>query len=161
MAEGIAVIAAHPDDEGLEFGGYQDNRVSSVTPMDIVKKAEIFLACVNLSVIYTHCGSDLNVDHRIVSQAVSTAARPMPGARVHTLLHFEVVSSTDWQTTRKFQPFVPYWFVDVNATLAKKIEALSVYSDEIRLWPHAWSLKAIEHLARCRGTTVGVEAEEA
>ncbi len=146
---------------GLEFGGYPDNRLDSVDLLDIVKTVESFLAGVNPSVIYTHCGSDLNVDHRIVSQAVSTAARPMPGARVHTLLHFEVASSTEWQTPGAFPSFVPNWFVDVSATLAKKIEALSVYADEMRPWPHARSLKAIEQLARWRGATVGVEAAEA
>jgi hypothetical protein len=31
----------------------------------------------------------------------------------------------------------------------------------MRQWPHARSLKAVEHLARFRGATVGVEAAEA
>lgn len=145
----------------LEFGGLPDNRLDSVDLLDVVKTVEAFLARVSPSVIYTHCGSDLNVDHRIVSQAVSIAARPMPGGRVHTLLHFEVASSTEWQTPGAFPTFVPNWFVDVHATLSKKVEALSVYEDEMRPWPHARSLKAIEHLARWRGANVGFEAAEA
>jgi LmbE family N-acetylglucosaminyl deacetylase len=145
----------------LEFGGYPDNRLDSVDLLDIIKTVESFLARVSPAVIYTHCGSDLNVDHRIVSQAVSTASRPMPGVETRTLLNFEVASSTDWQTSGAFPPFVPNWFVDVSATLAKKVEALTVYSEEMRPWPHARSIKAIEHLARWRGATVGVDAAEA
>lgn len=145
----------------LEFGAYPDNRLDSIDLLDIVKTIEVFLAHVKPSVVYTHCGCDLNIDHRIVSQAVSIASRPMPGANTQTLLHFEIASSTDWQIPGSFPSFAPNWFVDVSATLAKKIEALSIYADEMRPWPHARSLKSLEYLARWRGATVGVEAAEA
>ena len=35
------------------------------------------------------------------------------------------------------------------------------YATEMRPWPHARSLEALEHLARWRGAQVGVEAAEA
>ena len=35
------------------------------------------------------------------------------------------------------------------------------YASEMRAWPHARSLEALEHLARWRGAQVGVEAAEA
>ena len=42
-----------------------------------------------------------------------------------------------------------------------KIKALEAYESEMRDWPHPRSIKAVEHLARWRGATVGVEAAEA
>ena len=36
-----------------------------------------------------------------------------------------------------------------------------VYSSEMRPWPHARSMEALEHLARWRGSQVGVDAAEA
>ena len=53
------------------------------------------------------------------------------------------------------------WFVDISDQWARKREALAAYSSEMRDWPHARSLDAIEHLARWRGAQVGVEAAEA
>ena len=36
-----------------------------------------------------------------------------------------------------------------------------MYKGELRDWPHARSIKAIESLARYRGSTVGLKAAEA
>jgi LmbE family N-acetylglucosaminyl deacetylase len=99
------------------------------------------------------------VDHRVVYQAVVTACRPQPEHSVKTLLLFEIPSSTEWQPPA-FSPFAPNWFVDISATLAIKLDALAAYESELRDWPHPRSLKAVEHLARWRGATVGVEAAE-
>ncbi|NDC15759.1 MAG: PIG-L family deacetylase, partial [Synechococcaceae bacterium WB9_2_170] len=40
-------------------------------------------------------------------------------------------------------------------------QALEAYAAEMRPWPHARSIAALEHLARWRGAQVGVEAAEA
>ena len=45
--------------------------------------------------------------------------------------------------------------------MGAQTEALVAYSSEMRDWPHARSLEAVEHLARWRGAQVGVEAAEA
>jgi len=145
----------------LEFAGFPDNRLDGVDLLDVVKAVEAFLAARRPSVVYTHHPSDLNVDHRIVSQAVATACRPQPGAPVQTVLFFEVPSSTEWQPPGGYGPFVPAWFVDIGATLPQKLEALVHYAGEMRAWPHARSLRAVESLAHWRGATIGAEAAEA
>ena len=55
----------------------------------------------------------------------------------------------------------PNWFINISSTLEKKLQGLSLYSGEMREWPHARSIKAVEHLARWRGATIGYEAAEA
>ena len=46
-------------------------------------------------------------------------------------------------------------------TLETKLKALAAYETEMRAWPHARSVKALEHLAHWRGAHIGVEAAEA
>ena len=45
--------------------------------------------------------------------------------------------------------------------MAAQAKAIMAYSSEMRAWPHARSLEALEHLARLRGAQVGLEAAEA
>ena len=103
----------------------------------------------------------MNIDHRRLHEAVVTACRPTPGHVVKRLLSFEVASSTEWQPPGSGPAFHANWFVDISDQWARKREALAAYSSEMRDWPHARSLDAIEHLARWRGAQVGVEAAEA
>jgi LmbE family N-acetylglucosaminyl deacetylase len=57
--------------------------------------------------------------------------------------------------------FTPNWFVDISATLQRKLAALEVYAAELRAWPHPRCQRGVEHLAHWRGATVGVDAAEA
>ena len=77
------------------------------------------------------------------------------------ILSFEVPSATEWQSCTRVNPFIPNWFEDISDTMDLKIKALEAYESEMRDWPHARSFKAVEHLARWRGASVGVEASEA
>ena len=144
----------------LEMLGFPDNRLDSVNLLDVVKPIEVFLAEVLPEAVYTHFPADLNVDHKIVSEAVQVACRPLPGSRLRQLIMFEVASSTEWRVASSVN-FSPNYFVDVSATLELKKQALSAYASEMRPWPHARSIEAVEALARWRGASVGVLAAEA
>jgi len=145
----------------LTLHDFPDNRMDSVDLLDIVKVIEQHLERVLPEIIYTHHGGDVNIDHCLTHQAVITACRPFPQQFVKTLLFFEVPSSTEWQIAGSAPSFNPNWFVDVTSTLAIKQHALSVYESEMRPWPHSRSHKALEYLARWRGSSMGVEAAEA
>lgn len=139
-----------------------DNRIDSLDRLDVVKVVEGFIQRFQPEVVYTHHSGDLNIDHRRTHEAVVTACRPMlDNQQVRTLLFFEVASSTEWQPPGSGSPFIPDWFVDISGTLDLKLKSLAMYESEMRDWPHARSLAAIEHLARWRGATIGVEAAEA
>lgn len=144
----------------LSLHQFPDNRMDSVDLLDIVKVVEDFILQIKPDIIYTHHYGDLNIDHRITNKAVVTACRPTPSFFVQTVLFFEVPSSTEWQTDTQ-KAFVPNWFVDISNTWGLKLKALESYSIEMRDWPHARSVKAVEHLARWRGASVGLEAAEA
>ena len=145
----------------LDMRDFPDNRMDSVDLLEIIKAVEGVVMKLEPQVVYTHHGGDLNVDHRMVSGAVCTACRPVPGQTVRTVLFFEVPSSTDWQPAAAAVPFIPNWFVDVTEFLPAKLAALGAYRSELRPWPHSRSLEAVEHLARSRGGCVGFGAAEA
>ncbi|MFC1513039.1 PIG-L deacetylase family protein [Thermodesulfobacteriota bacterium] len=145
----------------LRLHDFPDNRMDSVDLLDVVKVTEGFLREIQPDVVYTHHGGDLNVDHRVVHEAVVTVCRPMPGRFRATLLFFEVASSSEWQVPGSAFPFVPNWFEDISESVTLKMQALRVYSPEMRAWPHARSIEALQSLAAWRGATVGVEAAEA
>jgi len=144
----------------LEMLAFPDNRLDSIDLLDVVKPIEAFLQKVDPEAVYTHFPNDLNIDHRVVSEAVQVACRPVPGCGIKHLFMFEVASSTEWRVASP-TGFNPNYFVDISATLELKKRALCAYATEIRPWPHARSLEAVEALAKWRGASVGVSAAEA
>lgn len=145
----------------VQLGEFPDNRMDGAELLEVVKYIEAVTAKLAPSRVFTHHDSDVNVDHRIIHDAVIAATRPMPLASVRELFFFEVASSTEWRPASSMRPFMPTMFVDVSATLERKMAALTEYASEMRSFPHPRSLKAIDHLARWRGATVGCDAAEA
>ena len=144
----------------LKFFDFPDNRMDSVDLLDVVKVVENCIKKFKSSIIYTHHSGDVNIDHRIIHDAVVAACRPIPNHSVKNLLFFEVASSTEWQVNNSYSSFVPNWFVDISQTLDLKLKALEKYKSEMRDFPHARSLQALEYLAKWRGVSVGVAAAE-
>ena len=146
---------------GVELLDLPDNRLDSLDRLDPIKRMGNYIERHQPECVYVHHAGDVNVDHRRLHEAVVTACRPTPGHVVKRLLSFEVASSTEWQPPGSAPAFQPNWFVDISGQWERKCEALLTYSSEMRDWPHARSLKALDHLARWRGAQVGVEAAEA
>ena len=138
--------------------GLPDNRLDTLPLLDVIKPVEAVVEAVAPKIVYTHHAGDLNVDHRIVHQAVVTACRPLPGAPVRAIYTFETVSSTEWQSAG--EAFRPQRWVDIEPFLRCKMRALEAYEAEMRPFPHARSFDAVEALARVRGAAVGLKAAE-
>jgi len=147
--------------KGVELLDLPDNRLDSIDRLDLVKLIEAKIEHHQPKIVYTHHAGDVNIDHRRLHEAVVTACRPTPSHPVMRLLSFEVASSTEWQPPGSAPAFQPNWFVDISAQWDRKRLALEAYASEMRPWPHARSIQALEHLARLRGAQVGVEAAEA
>ena len=145
----------------VRFGDLPDNRLDTVPMLSIARAVEAVVREVGPTTVYTHYAHDLNVDHRLVHEAVMTAVRPQPGSGIATVLTFETPSSTEWRSPQSAPAFSPNWFADITDTLNVKLLALDAYEEEMRPWPHARSREAVEHLARWRGATIGRQAAEA
>lgn len=138
-----------------------DNRLDGEVLLDVVKKIEAAVVRHSPGTVFTHHSGDVNIDHRVVHDAVIAACRPQPGHCVREVLFFEVPSSTEWRPPASAAPFAPNWFVDISTTLDLKLAALEAYRAELRDFPHPRSRQGVEALARWRGATVGVAAAEA
>lgn len=142
------------------FFDLPDQKLDTLGLLQVVQTIEPVIERMQPTVIYTHHGGDLNVDHRIVHQAVMTALRPMPSSIYKAIYAFEVASSTEWASSAIGEPFRPDHFVCIETTLQRKIEALHAYDQEMRDFPHARSYDALRALAILRGSSVGLPAAE-
>jgi LmbE family N-acetylglucosaminyl deacetylase len=138
-----------------------DNRFDQVPLLDVVKVVERLVSDLSPRIIYTHHSGDLNIDHTVTHRAVLTATRPVVGCPVKEIYAFEVPSSTEWAFQRLERPFTPNVFVDISATIEKKITGMEMYESEARVFPHPRSPEALRVIARRWGTVVGLEYAEA
>lgn len=152
-----AILGAH----SVAFSEMPDNRMDGIELLDIVKLVDDDVRRLKPRLVLTHHAGDVNIDHRIIHDAVIAACRPQPEHCVRELLFFEVASSTEWRPKASGMPFVPDTYFDISNFIAKKAAALKAYSAEMRPFPHARSIEAVEALARWRGATVGCAAAEA
>jgi LmbE family N-acetylglucosaminyl deacetylase len=109
-------------------------------------------------VLYT-VHPDVNRDHRALFDSVAVATRPVPGQTVRRVLTYAPTSSTEW-TPALVSSFQPTVWVDVTATLERKLRAFSHYETEARPYPHPRSERAIRAAAEFHGATAGCEYAE-
>jgi len=139
---------------------FPDNAMDSIPLLTVVKEIEEVINNTQPNIIYTHFAHDLNIDHQITHQAVMTACRPIIGSSVEKILSFEVLSSTEWQSSSITQ-FRPQYIVNIDAYWLKKTQVLACYHQELRDFPHSRSLPCIEALAILRGASHGFKKAEA
>ena len=130
-----------------------DNAFDTAGQADVCGLAEAHMRLVRPHLVLTHSPNDLNVDHRMTSEAVLVATRTSM-ARV---LAFEVPSSTEWAYgLGGFDPRV-FYRIDVDA----KLRALECYESEMRESPHPRSYAGVRALSMWRGHQAGVDTAEA
>lgn len=146
--------------QSIDFCEFPDNRLDSIDLLDMIKVVSKYIDLYRPDTIFTHHHGDLNIDHRIVCEAVLTACRPVGEYCVENIYSYETASSTEWNYTYG-EPFAPTVFFDVTDTVEAKIEGMSCYRSESAGYPHPRSAKALKALAAYRGSNVGVDMAEA
>ena len=136
---------------------FEDNEMDKVSLLSVIKIIEKVKNKINPDIVYTHFDEDLNVDHRIVSQAVQTAFRPIKGEKVEKIIFFEVLSSTDYSSKN----FIPNYFNNITKYWEKKNKALKAYGDEIKKTQTSRNLEGVKNLATYRGNFCGHKYVEA
>jgi LmbE family N-acetylglucosaminyl deacetylase len=145
----------------VTLGELPDQRLDQISLPEIVSAVEGLIRRFDPEVVYTHHWTDLNRDHRFLSEAVAVAARPYTAPGIRVIRAFETPSSTEWGFSLANQPFVPNFFVDISSGLEEKLSAFSEYETEVRAAPHPRSATSLEARARYWGSVAGVEAAEA
>ncbi len=144
----------------VRFGDLPDQRLDTLALVDVVACVEEHVEAIRPHVVYTHCGQDVNRDHRVLLEAVQVATRPYAAPFVQEVLLFETSSSTEWGHPAIQSTFQPGVFVDISATIEAKIEAFCQYEAEMRPFPHPRSPEMLRHRAAMWGSGVGVAAAE-
>lgn len=141
------------------FYNFPDNQLDQVPLLELAKIVEDHLKTILPNLVLTHFPGDLNVDHRRVAEAVTTASRPGSKGSPSEIWAFEVPSSTEWSLIPN-QNFTPNIFVDVSEQSDKKIKALEAYNFEMREFPHPRSKKAIVALMDWRASSSALTQAE-
>jgi LmbE family N-acetylglucosaminyl deacetylase len=77
------------------------------------------------------------------------------------VLAYETLSETNWLAPAITPGFQPNTFVDISATLDRKIAAFQKYASQLKESPDERSIESIRALAISRGATVYRAAAEA
>jgi len=100
-----------------------------------------------------------NQDHIAVAEAAFTACRPVEGKAKP--IPKIVLSYEQPEVAWSRVTFSPNFFVDISSEIKTKIDALKLYSSQIRTEPHPRSAENLMRMAESRGQQVGVKAAEA
>jgi N-acetylglucosamine malate deacetylase 1 len=141
--------------------GFNDQRLDTLARLDLIQAIESVASRIRPRLVITHDPTDLNLDHRIVYDAVSVAMRPLPGTCCDALMTFETPSATDYGAILGDTAFKPNMFIDATLGFKAKLAALRCYDAELRSPPHPRSIERIEALAKLRGAAVGLNLAEA
>lgn len=136
--------------------GFADQRLDTHTLTDIITPLEQVVREVQPHLVYCQFGGDVNRDHQLLFEAILVATRPTE-TYIESVYAFDTASSTEWAFPRTF---VPDLWVDVSATLEKKLAAMACYESELRPYPHPRSLEALRNRARAWGNQACMEAAE-
>lgn len=144
----------------IDFCDLPDNRLDGLELLDVIKIVSFYIDKYKPDIIFTHHHGDLNIDHRIVCEAVLTASRPVGDYTVERIYSFETPSSTEWNYVYE-KSFTPNVYFDISGTLEAKIAGMKCYRSESTRYPHPRSPEALRALAEYRGSNVGLKSAEA
>ena len=136
--------------------GFADQRLDTLPLTDIITPLERVVAEVRPRIVYCQWGGDVNRDHELLFKAALVATRPTVPS-IAAVFAFDTASSTEWAYPRSF---VPDTWVEISATLDRKIAAMRCYESEVREYPHPRSLEALRTRAIAWGNQHCLPAAE-
>ncbi len=111
--------------------------------------------------VYIPHRGDMQIDHKMVVDAVMVALRPKYKHVVKRVYAYETLSETGWDIPNTINEFIPTVYEDITDTLAIKQKAIAFFKSQLGEFPETRSLEALESLAKFRGATVHCKAAEA
>ena len=142
------------------YGGLPDMKLDTVPHKEINKVIENIIDEIQPDTVFTHFWGDVNVDHQNVYKSTLVAVRPLMGQVVKRLLCYRVPSSTEWTPCKPDTMFVPNVFVDIASVAQRKYDAFSMYTTELRDYPHPRSKRHLSELDTVNGLQVGLRCAE-
>ncbi len=103
---------------------------------------------------------DRHIDHRVIFDSSIVACRPLNKKSPKNVLLYETLSETHWNVPSVEPSFQPTFFINIDKTIKDKIRAIKIYKSQVNEKTPSRSIKAIEALARFRGSQNGCEYAE-
>lgn len=128
---------------------------------ELIAAMAVVFADVRPSTLYLPFAYDVHGDHRVAFHAAYGAAKSFRAPYVRRILMMETVSETDFSPSFSGEAFVPNVFIDVSEHFDRKLEILSVFSEELEAHPFPRSLEHVRALAVHRGAAAGCALAEA
>lgn len=112
--------------------------------------------------LYIPFAHDLHKDHAAVAYAANVASRPYSkmAQSIRRVIAYETLSETHLAPPYLAPSFQPNVFVDISATIDKKIAAMCAYKSQLQEDHMPRSVAAIRSLAHLRGVHIGCAAAE-
>ncbi len=136
------------------------SELAEIKKTELNQKVQEVVQQIKPEVVFTPFIGDMHFDHRMVTEAVLVAARPINGCSVKRIYMYETLSETGWNIPYGNNNFAPNVWMDISGTIDDKIKAMACYQSQIKESPHPRSIEGIRSLAKYRGSTIGGEYAE-
>lgn len=142
-------------------GKFPNIEFNVVPHLKLVQFIEKAIIDTDADVIFTHHPADLNNDHLHTSIACQAAIRIFQRREdvkpIKELLFMEILSATEWGVNKSLNQFNPNTYVELGEEIIdKKVEALAMYRNVMRPYPHPRSTEVVKGLAAYRGAQAGM-----
>ena len=131
-------------------------QLSSLPMIEVNRAIENAIRMYEPTIVLTHYYGDNHSDHKVVYEATKVATRPSVQPNIHTVLMYEVLSSSE-NSTFKPNVFLPL----TEYELETKKTAMSFYTTEFQGANAPRTIEGIETLAKYRGLQCAVPYAEA
>lgn len=102
--------------------------------------------------------NDAHSDHRHVFEWLHASTKVFRYPFIKYILTMEILSETNFGLPAN--PFIPNVYIDISDYMETKLQALSIYKNEIGEHPFPRSMESVKALACLRGTEAGVRYAE-
>jgi LmbE family N-acetylglucosaminyl deacetylase len=112
-------------------------------------------------IVYIPHRGDMQLDHKLIADALMVALRPKYEHRVSKIYAYETMSETGWDAPTVTNEFIANSYSDISPYLKQKLDAMSLFTTQLSVYPNARSIEALEALAKYRGSLMNMYAAEA
>jgi N-acetylglucosamine malate deacetylase 1 len=143
------------------FFDYPAPELDQVSQAAISDSISELISKLGIEILFIPHRGDIHIDHFVVFNTSLVAVRPVGNYTVKAVYAYETLSETEWAAPFSDSAFIPNHFVNIEEYIHFKMDAMSHYTGQIRVFPNPRSLESIEALAKFRGSTVGYTRAEA
>ena len=141
------------------FFRYPDNQFDSEPLLSFVQNIENILKRHKPNCVWTHLKSGINIDHKVIHDAVMIASRPIDGSKISKVIGFKSPGAIDWSFSSHGN-IEDNWYEEVDLKSKKRIKSQESYS-KINYFTHdIHNLKHIDSLLKINGKKIGAKAAE-